>query len=95
MCDIDSCGICSDIFINNEFIKLKCNHKFHLECIKLSYQYTKSSICPYCRQDGGNLSSLMNCCNAIIKSGPRKGSKCNFRCKDKSIYCGKHNKSKN
>ncbi len=32
----------------------------------------------------------MNKCNAIIKTGPRKGLRCNYK-KKTNIYCNKHN----
>lgn len=54
----DLCGICYLPNDNTNYV-LKCNHKFHYECllnsIKFSNNYNKSSsnkynkICPYCR----------------------------------------------
>jgi hypothetical protein len=61
------CDICGDLL--NTFTTLKCNHKFHYECIldwykecknnkkgnsKLISEYIERS-CPYCKSDGGYL----------------------------------------
>ncbi len=40
------CSICL-ISLNNEFIKLPCNHKFHDSCIKEWNK--KNNTCPLCR----------------------------------------------
>ena len=80
--------------------KLKCGHCFHYSCIYLSYKYSNNKKCPYCRQDGGNLSFLnmkknIKLCQAIIKSGKNKGNICNCKIKNNDVlYCGRHNSNK-
>ena len=59
------CYICHDPK-DNELVTLSCGHKFHYDCIFLTYKcnmnnnynnsYTKRE-CPYCRSDGGYLSN--------------------------------------
>ena len=53
------CSICYDnidIKKNEDITILKCGHKFHYNCILLTYKNTKSRReCPYCRGDGGYL----------------------------------------
>ena len=52
----EECYICCDIFIENTNIKgeqpviLKCGHKFHYNCILMSYKTARNTLCPYCRQ---------------------------------------------
>ena len=53
------CGICYEDIEENE-VSLKCNHKYHYDCILLIYKNTKKGYktlrkCPYCRSDGGYL----------------------------------------
>ena len=123
-------------------VELFCNHRFHYQCIELSYQYSSTyRQCPYCRQYGGWLpliptikpkknihreyvsirkrkKSLMSkyllkkqkkikktiitsilptqtlsvhTCQAIIKSGPKKGAQCTHS-KKHGDYCGRHKK---
>ena len=52
--DTNICLICYDKLDNNVSI-LKCNHKFHYECIHMTYKNSKKKKCPYCRSDGGFL----------------------------------------
>ena len=93
----DICYICHDV--NNEFsINLKCNHKYHQQCIKDSIVYT-SPECPYCRKYVNliMLSKLIKpvICKATLKSGPRKGQQCKFKaCIDNCGYCKKHHNLK-
>ena len=72
---------------------LKCGHKYHYECISYSYKYSYSKTCPYCRKYGGTL-SIKKCfsnikCTTILKSGKRKGEKCDCKCY-KDEYCKRH-----
>ena len=57
------CFICHEELDDTQ-IQLLCGHRFHYECILLSYKskvdkyYNKISdhrMCPYCRKDGGYL----------------------------------------
>ena len=50
------CLVCMDELDDN-YIKLDCNHKFHYDCIFQSYNMitNKRRECPYCRMDGGYL----------------------------------------
>ena len=56
----DICAICHDE-LDETTISLKCNHKFHYDCILLIYKnpqggkYKNIRMCPYCRSDGGYL----------------------------------------
>jgi hypothetical protein len=54
------CSICHTDFDEEEDLnfKLRCGHKFHLECIFIIYSNNLDSKkiirqCPYCRKDGG------------------------------------------
>lgn len=89
------CGICGDIIekTNDEKLintKLKCGHNFHYMCIEYSYKFSKSTKCPYCRQDGGKLLNLSLLCPSIIKSGINKGNRCNCKLKPGFNFCGRH-----
>ena len=54
--DKNICLICYDNLNNNDNISiLKCCHKYHYNCILLSYRKVNKRICPYCRSDGGFL----------------------------------------
>ncbi len=98
----EECGICGDLLKNDEndennkinknkqIVTLKCSHKFHFECIQMSYKFANNKQCPYCRKDGGPL-EIKNLCQAILKHGKNKGNYCNCKIKNNnSIYCGKH-----
>lgn len=56
----DICAICHDE-LKGDIVTLKCNHKYHYECILLIYKnpqdgkYKNTRMCPYCRGDGGYL----------------------------------------
>ena len=90
------CGICGDYINENENnldlnnIKLKCGHNYHYICINYSYKYSKSSKCPYCRQEGGKIIKPLQSCSAIIKTGKNKGNKCNCKVLTDKLYCGRH-----
>ena len=57
--ECEECAICGDNLDNGEQVHiLKCNHKFHLDCIYKQYIFSQSHKkreCPYCRKDGGFL----------------------------------------
>ena len=84
------CQICFSEF-NDEDIVLKCNHKFHIYCLKLSIkEFSKNGYCPYCRDNiDSNTHNKIFTCNAILKSGKNKGNLCNNKSKY-NIYCGLH-----
>ena len=52
--DNNICLICYDELDDNVSI-LNCGHKYHYNCILLTYKNTKSKTCPYCRSPGGYL----------------------------------------
>ena len=37
-----------------------------------------------------NVKTSKKTCSAILKNGPRKGKSCQYKCKEKSNYCGRH-----
>lgn len=51
----DSCLVCHDKLEENDVVKLKCGHKYHYDCIFMTYKMNKKRECPYCRGDGGYL----------------------------------------
>ena len=54
------CNICYCEHDSSSVV-LKCNHKYHYECILHSYKINntkKKRACPYCRSDGGYLPLL-------------------------------------
>jgi hypothetical protein len=88
----EDCNICSEQLLDEDEYKLKCNHKFHYDCIKMTFVYSGNYTCPYCRQYHGK---LYNQCTAILKSGKNKGSKCILQAKFGKL-CGRHKvKTKN
>lgn len=60
----EKCSICYED-LGDDYVALKCSHKFHYNCILLtyktsfnninSYSYRRRRECPYCRRDGGYL----------------------------------------
>ena len=61
--DSNICRICYDdlneddtVKDNLKCVKLLCGHKYHYECIFLTFKSSKGlRKCPYCRKDGGYL----------------------------------------
>ena len=45
----DCCSICGDNFNNEYCHTLECNHKFHYNCLLLTFKNLRSNSCPYCR----------------------------------------------
>ena len=93
---MDECYICCDTLNDtDDIVELKCNHKFHINCILMSYKKAKNKLCPYCRQPGGTVieKNIQNIqyCKAIISSGINKGCVCTNKAKYNN-YCGKHKK---
>lgn len=101
----DQCAICYDDH-NKSSVSLKCNHKYHLDCIVQSVKISKNKECPYCRhkiygsiirlkkkQDREKELLKPKCC-CILKSGKNKGDLCNKIVEmDTDIYCKRHAKS--
>ena len=85
-------GMCGSEMIS-DICTLKCGHKYHFECIYLSYKFSNNKICPYCRKPGGKLcikNSIDNKkCISILKSGKRKGEECGCKIY-KDDYCKRH-----
>ena len=82
------CNICSDV-LDTDITTLKCGHVFHYNCIKMAYKYSRSTECPYCRQNGGKLKKPEELCCALIKTGKNKCQQCKNKIKV-GKYCGKH-----
>lgn len=103
--DEDICYICYDAN-NEDSIKLKCNHKFHYDCILNSY-IKNPKICPYCRQINGYIplkknikpiknihkefnTNINNPYVKICKGVFKNGNSCYYKAQKYSDYCGKH-----
>ena len=86
----NECLICYELLDDNQ-ITLLCNHRFHYNCIVMSYKKARNNLCPYCRQAGGKIivKETINYCKAIIGSGPYKGCVCKIKAKYNG-YCGRH-----
>tara|TARA_B100001094_G_scaffold19429_1_gene16602 strand:- start:149 stop:526 length:378 start_codon:yes stop_codon:yes gene_type:complete len=41
------CEICGDLLDSQYVHKLSCGHKYHYQCIFLTYKHTKNIQCPY------------------------------------------------
>ena len=53
----EECPICYNIM--NSYVKTKCNHKFHKECLIKSFKICQN--CPYCRGDIIDYKELESC----------------------------------
>ena len=54
--DYDEKSVIND---KTKCVTLKCGHKFHYDCIYMTYKSQKKpKLCPYCRKDGGYLSLI-------------------------------------
>ena len=50
------CLVCHEPIENTDTVKLRCGHKFHYNCILMTFKYSKvPRQCPYCRGYGGYL----------------------------------------
>ena len=57
--DFDNlCSICYDSLDEETVVTLKCGHKYHYNCISMTYKSINKRHCPYCRGDGGFLTLL-------------------------------------
>lgn len=62
------CPICLDALDSDDIVTLKCNHKYHYNCILHTYKMKISGnkynslirMCPYCRDYGGYLELCPN-----------------------------------
>ena len=80
----EECPICITDFSNNEkVVKLKCNHKFHYNCII----NVKSNSCPICRE---NIMDIETCDSKhfthFSNSHLTKNGKCTFCLKGTFSY---------
>ena len=67
----DECGICGGYLVDEHCETLKCDHKFHYECIMKSFKkmkqdkYAHPNRCPYCREKSGYL-TIVNGLTSLI-----------------------------
>ena len=73
--DGERCLICHFPDKNENLIKLKCKHYFHLNCIPSSNKLSEYIKCPYCDNNSKIIKNIKPC-NAILKIGPNKGKEC-------------------
>ena len=85
----NECLICYDILDDKDASTLTCGHKFHNQCVILSYQHAGNTQCPYCRNVNGALPKKL--CSAILKTGKNKGKSCNVVARYGNL-CKRHNK---
>lgn len=99
----NTCNICGELNDENSIL-LRCNHKFHSNCLYLIYKnnnYKDIKFCPYCRTSNNIFfdfytkkykpikNNIINSCQGIIKNGFNKGKICNNKCINGN-YCKKH-----
>ena len=54
------CNICSDV-LDTDITTLKCGQMYFIIIVlKWAYKYSRSTECPYCRQNGGKLKNPKN-----------------------------------
>ena len=98
----ERCLVCHFPDKTDNLIKLKCKHYYHEKCIKHLIKNNKIR-CPYCdrvcrikpdkvkkeKDTNKQIENVLtkNICNAVIKTGPRKGQICN------RTNCRYHNKA--
>jgi hypothetical protein len=51
----DCCPICGDDFHNELCHTLECNHKYHYNCLLLTFKNLRCNGCPYCRSKNNYL----------------------------------------
>lgn len=72
--DKEKCLICHSPLENKE-IELSCTHQYHFKCFNIS----KNNKCFYCGvkvKNNNNNIIINDNCQAIIKTGPKKGQVC-------------------
>lgn len=92
-CEGEKCLICHFPDKDENLIKLKCQHYFHLSCIPSSNKLLEYIKCPYCDKNSKIIKNIKPC-NVILKRGPNKGKECGRNnCKyHKSITVNTQNK---
>lgn len=96
----------SDQYSSQQKITLECRHSFHYGCLQQHFFYSRRRHCPYCRHDADFLPLQQGQtplqyvhreyyqgrkCQAIIKSGKRRGEMCgNNVYKNGAVTCGRH-----
>lgn len=73
--DGERCLICHFPDKNENLIKLKCKHYFHLNCIPSNNKLSEYIKCPYCDKNSKIIKNIEPC-NAILQRGPNKGKEC-------------------
>lgn len=71
----ERCLICHFPDKNENLIKLKCKHYFHLNCIPSTNKLSEYIKCPYCDKNS-KIIKFTKPCNVILKRGPNKGKEC-------------------
>lgn len=52
----NNCLVCHDKIKEEDKVVLKCGHKYHYNCIFMTFKSNNNKReCPYCRKDGGYL----------------------------------------
>ena len=90
------CGICWEEFTENDLIySTKCkpvSHKFHIECLQISYKINHQKECPICRQNLNitNYQNLYPKCKYVLTRGKNKGNQGSKIGKCNGGYCHMH-----
>ena len=84
----NKCIICSDNLLLG-IVTLECGHKYHLDCLKLSFNKYETKKCPYCSKNI-DLKKFKKKC--IVKK--RNGETCNKICYTDCSMCNYHVKLK-
>lgn len=85
----ETCLICRDT-LDFDIINLKCDHKYHTECLKNTFCKYQKKSCPYC-DDYIQLDSYKSNCKAILNNG----SRCDKICYNIENTCKRHLNIKN
>jgi hypothetical protein len=76
----EECLICHlPISIEEEDIKLKCNHHYHKRCLNINFTKNFPIKCSYCEKITfvKELNRIQQKCQHILLRGKNKGNKCN------------------
>ena len=82
------CCICLDN-LNNDYIKLNCNHIFHNQCILQNEYISNKKLCPLCRQiytADARILEIIKSENEYNKIMNIKNKYLNFKINDIQIY---------
>tara|TARA_B100001248_G_C27210601_1_gene375593 strand:- start:128 stop:559 length:432 start_codon:yes stop_codon:yes gene_type:complete len=85
----ETCLICRDT-LDFDIIKLKCDHKYHTDCLKNTFCKYQKKVCPYC-DDYIQLDSYKSKCIAVLSNG----NKCDKICHNIESTCKRHLNIKN